>query len=93
MHHLRIINNSVLNVYKEKQHFIEQENTQQDSYSIPHLLDTVTKQWLDSDSVVTVVKCWQHGDYTANGSYVNLLLAVINSDYTVIVQSLCSYFD
>ena len=31
--------------------------TQQKSYSISHLPDTVTTQWLDSDSVVTVGNC------------------------------------
>ena len=50
-------------------------NTQQNSYSISHLLlrNTVTTQLLESDSVVTV------------------LPAVVNSDYTVTVQSLCSH--
>ena len=40
------------------------EGTQQKSYSISHLLDTVTTLWLDSDGVVTVINCQQHGDYT-----------------------------
>ena len=31
-------------------------------YFISHLQDTVTTQWLDSDSVVTVDNCWQHND-------------------------------
>ena len=65
--------------------------TQQNSYSISHLLGTVTTKWLDSDSVVTVVNCWQHGDYTAIGSLLTVLLAVVNGDYTVTVQSLCSH--
>ena len=39
--------------------------TQQNSYSISHLLDTVTTHWLDSDCAVTAVNCRQHGDYTA----------------------------
>ena len=47
----------------------KQKNTvsckQQNSYSISHLLDTVTTQWLDSDSVVTIANCRQHG---ASGS-------------------------
>ena len=37
--------------------------TQENSYSASHLLGTVTTQWLDSDGVVTVDNCWQHGDY------------------------------
>ena len=32
------------------------QNTQQNSYSISHLLGSVTTQCLDGDSVVTVVK-------------------------------------
>ena len=40
--------------------------TQQNSYSISHLLGTVTTQWLDSNGVVTVVNCRQHGDYTVD---------------------------
>ena len=40
--------------------------TQQNSYSISHLLATATTQWLDSDSVVTVDNCRQHGDYTVD---------------------------
>ena len=39
-------------------------NTQQNSYSISHLLGTVTTQWLDSDGIVTVDNCRQHSDYT-----------------------------
>ena len=31
--------------------------TQENSYSISHLLGTVTTQWLDSDGVVTVDNC------------------------------------
>ena len=41
-------------------------STQEISYSISHLLDTVITQWLDSDSVVTVDNCQQHGDWVAN---------------------------
>ena len=33
----------------------QQKSTQQNSYSISHLLDTVTTQWLDNDGVATVV--------------------------------------
>ena len=42
-------------------------STQQNSYSISHLLDTVsvTIGWLDSVGVVTVVNYLQHSDYTA----------------------------
>ena len=65
--------------------------TQENSYSISHLLATVTTQWLDGDSVVTVHICKQHSDYTAIGSSVTMLLAVVNGDYTVTVQSLCSH--
>ena len=48
-------------------------------------------QWLDSDGVVTVVNCRQHGDSTKLCSH----HAVVNSDYTitVIVQSLCLVCD
>ena len=62
-------------------------NTQQNSYSISNLLDTVTTMWLDSDSVVTVDNCRQSGDCAAIGSEVTVLPAVDNGDYTVIVQS------
>ena len=55
------------------------------------LLDTVTTWWLDYDSVVIIVNCWQHSDYNAIGSSVNVLPAVINSDYTVTTQSLCNH--
>ena len=41
-------------------------NTRQNSYSISHLLGTVTTQWLDSDSVVTIVNCQQHSDNTVD---------------------------
>ena len=46
--------------------------------------------YMVSDSVVnpTVVGCQQHSDYTANGSLVTVLQAVIYGNYTVIVQSL-----
>ena len=40
--------------------------TQQNSFSISHLLGTVTTHWLDSDGVVTVVNCQQHGGYTVD---------------------------
>ena len=38
--------------------------SKENSYSISHLLGRVTTQWLDSDDVVTVVNCQQHGDYS-----------------------------
>ena len=38
-------------------------HTQQNSYSISHLLGTVTTQWLNSNCVVTIVNCGQHSDY------------------------------
>ena len=65
--------------------------TQQNSYSISHLLGTVTTWWLHSDSDID--NCWQHGDWAANGSVVIVLPAVNNSDYSVTVQSLCSNSD
>ena len=65
--------------------------TQQNSYSISHLLATVTTKWLDGDGVVTVDNCRQHSDWAANGSVVTILPAVENGDYTVTVQSLCSH--
>ena len=60
-------------------------DTQKNSSSISHLLDTVTTQLLDSVSVVTDVYCRQQGDYTAIGIPVTVLPAVINEDYTVTV--------
>ena len=35
--------------------------TQQNFGSISHLLGTMTTQWLDSDHVITIVNCRQHG--------------------------------
>ena len=52
---------------------------------------TVTTWWLDTDSLVTVGNCRQHGDWAANGSVVTVLPGVKNSDYTVTVQSPCSH--
>ena len=66
-------------------------NTLENSYSISHLLGTVTTQWLDSDGVVTVDNCQQHGDWAANGSLITVPPAANNGDYTVTVQSLCSH--
>ena len=63
--------------------------TQQNSYSINHLLGTVTTQWLGGDGVVTIDNCRQHGDWAASGSVVTVMLAVVDSDVTV--QSLCSH--
>ena len=60
--------------------------TQQNSCSISLLLDTVTTQWLDKDSVITVVNYQQHGDYTAISSSVTVLPVIINIDYTVTVS-------
>ena len=62
-------------------------HTQQNSYSISHLLGTVTTLWLDSDCVVTIDNCRRHGEYTAICSSVSVLPAVFNSQYTVTVQS------
>ena len=61
------------------------------SYSISHLLATVTTQWLDGEGVVTVHNCRQHSDYTASGSVVTVLPAVMNCDYTITIQLLCSH--
>ena len=60
--------------------------TQQNSYSISHLLDTVIIWWLYSDNILTVVNCQQHGD-VAIGSSVMVLSAVIEGCYTVTIQS------
>ena len=38
--------------------------TQQNSYSISHLLGIVTTQWLHSDGVVTVLLSVSNSDYT-----------------------------
>ena len=66
----------------------DKSGTQQSSYSVGHLLGTVTTRWLDSDRVVTVVNCQKHGDYTVD-QVVTMLMVVSKSDYTVTVQSLC----
>ena len=60
--------------------------TQQNFNSINHLLNTVTTWWLNSDCIVNVVNCWQPGDYNASGSSVTMLLAIVNSDYSVTVS-------
>ena len=65
--------------------------TQENSYSIGHLWGTVTTQWQDSESVVTVANCRQHSDKAANGSVVTVQPAVNNGDYNVTVQSQCSH--
>ena len=65
--------------------------TQQNSYSISHLLDTVTARWLNSDCVVTVDNYRQHGDWAANCNVVTVLPGLDDSDYTVTVQSPCSH--
>ena len=65
-------------------------DTQQNSYSISHYAALrLHGDCMDSDGVVTVVNCWQHGDWGANGSVhvVTVLPAVNNSDYCVTVQS------
>ena len=53
-------------VYMDWFSFTLVQYTQQNSYSISHLLGTVTTQWLDGDSVVKVVNCRQHCDYTVD---------------------------
>ena len=65
--------------------------SQENSYSISHLLGTVTASWLDSDGKVTIDNCRQHGDWASNGSVVTVLPAVNNGDYTITVQSLWSH--
>ena len=67
--------------------------TQQNSFSISPLLSTVTKWWLDSDSVVNIANWWQHGDWAVNGSVVTVLPAVNNIDYIVTAQSPGSHSD
>ena len=52
---------------------------------------TVTSRWLDSDSVVALVNCWQHGDCTVISSSVTVVPAVSNGGYIVTVQSPCSH--
>ena len=71
--------------------FIVIFTTQQNSYSISHLLGTVTTLWLDSDGVVTVDNCQQHGDYSWS-TVVTVLPTVNNGDQTITIQSLCSHF-
>ena len=69
----------------------ERKYVQQNSYVfVSHLLGTVTTLWLDGDCVVTVDNCRQSGDWAANVSVVTALPAVVNSRYTVTVQSQCS---
>ena len=48
--------------------------TQQNSYSISHLLCTVTTLWLDSDCVDN--KCQQSGNWAGNGSVVTSLMYI-----------------
>ena len=66
------------------------------SYSISRLLGTVTTQWLDSDSEVTVDKLPAKPNYTVgqlcSQSRLTMLSTVVNSDNTVTVQSLCSHW-
>ena len=65
--------------------------TQQKSYSISHLLGTLTTWWLVSHTVVTVAYCRQHSNWAANGNVATLLSAVINGDYTVTIWLHCDY--
>ena len=51
-------------VYNIDAEYVVKFHTQQKSYSISHLLGTVTTQCLESDGVVTIVNCQQHSDYT-----------------------------
>ena len=75
-------------------HSLNNLPTQQNFYIIGHLLDTVTTQWLDNDSVVTVDNFRQYGDiYDANDSVDTVLPAVNNialhCHCPVTMQSLC----
>ena len=54
-------------------------NRQQISYSIGHLLGTVTTQCLDSDDVVTVDKCLKHNDYTVDQLYSHRQLTTVTT--------------
>ena len=63
-----------------------EKSTQENSYSISHLLGTVTTQWLESDSAVTVNNCQQPRDWATNDSVVTVLPAISNSDYIVTIQ-------
>ena len=60
---------------------------QQNSYSNNHysVLWLHGGDWTLSDNDITIANCRQHGDYTAIGISVTMLLAVSNSD-TVTVQ-------
>ena len=73
--------------FHTKQIGSNRKGMQQTSYSLGHLLGTVTTPWLDSDSVVTAATCQQHGDWAANGSVVTMLWAVSKGDNNVTVQS------
>ena len=55
----------IQNCQKHKKLFFyfQQKIAQQNSYIMSHLSGTVTTRQLDSDSVVTLVTCRQHGDY------------------------------
>ena len=67
-------------------------NTRQNSYSISHLLGTVTTQCVVSDGVVTVDNCRQHDDYIVDQlCSITVLPAINDDDYTVTVKSLCSH--
>ena len=76
-----------LHIDQRKKVFFLYSNTRQNSYSINHLLNKVTTQWLDSDSVVTFDNRRHHSDLAFNGSVV----IVNNSDYTVTAQSPCGH--
>ena len=57
---------------------------------IPSL--TYAAQWLESDCVVTILNYRQHCHYTLLIiCVVTVLQAVVKSDYTVTLQSLCSH--
>ena len=57
-------------------------HTQENSYSISHLLGTVTEQWRCN-------YCWQLPAAQWLHCVITVLSAVNNGDYTVTVQSLC----
>ena len=64
-------------------------HAQQNSYTC-YLLGKMATQLVDSDSVDFIVNCQQHGDYTVTiNCVVTMLPTVVNSYYTITVQSLC----
>ena len=65
----RILLMSALYCIKNLMNEWDDKYTQQNSSSISHILGTLTMPWLNSDDVVTVDNCLQHGDYTVEQQY------------------------